>query len=167
MAMAEPSSRGATPLTLVAFEVGGAVYALDIARVREILRPLAFEVLPHAPPMLVGVFDHRGDVVPLIDLRVRFEVPARESTRETRWIIVDRGPRLCALVVDRVNEVFPASEASERDVPELGPGAQLRGITAAYFHQKRLLFVVDPDRVTDVAGELAALPPQASASEVL
>jgi purine-binding chemotaxis protein CheW len=163
MAMVEAPLR---LVTLVAFEVGGAVYALDIARVREILRPLPIEVLPHAPTMLVGVFDHRGDVVPLIDLRIRFGVAETATTRETRWIIVDRGPRLCALIVDRVNEVFPASEASERDVPELGPGAELRGITAAYFHQKRLLFVVDPDRLTDVAGDIVALPPS-SAPQVL
>ncbi|HEX2677139.1 MAG TPA: chemotaxis protein CheW [Polyangiales bacterium] len=147
--------------TLVAFEVGGALYAIDIQRVREIIRPLPMEVLPHAPAMLVGVVDHRGDVVPLVDLRVRFATPTTSSEagseRGTRWIIVERAGRLVGLVVDRVQEVFSAQDAQERQVPDLGPGAEQRGILAAYSHRNRLVFVADVDRLTDVAAQASGL----------
>lgn len=151
--------------TLVAFEVGSAMYALDIRHVREILRPLTIEVLPHAPAMVVGVFDHRGDVVPVIDLRVRFDVASRERSRATRWIIVQRGGRFVALVVDRVHEVFGASAAQPRQVPVLGTGADKRGITGALSYRDRLIFEVDVERITDVAAEVAPLALRSGRSE--
>ena len=61
-------------------EVGGISYALNILSVREIIRPLPMQSLPHAADTVIGVFDHRGDVVPIVDLRVRF---SHESSAPT------------------------------------------------------------------------------------
>jgi hypothetical protein len=83
----------------VAFEVGGVAYAVDIQRVREITRAMPILPLPHLPPSVVGVVDHRGDVVPVVDLRHRFGVGHAGVGREVRWIVVMRGARLLALVV--------------------------------------------------------------------
>ena len=66
---------------LVGFLVGDVRYAVDILRVREIINPLGVVPLPHAPPVVVGVSDHRGQVVPVIDLRKRFGLPSAEATR--------------------------------------------------------------------------------------
>jgi purine-binding chemotaxis protein CheW len=143
-----------TERALVGFDVGAVSYALPIERVREIIRPLPMQTLPHAPAMVVGVVDHRGHVVTIIDLRVRFEVGYGEQTGPARWLIVNRGPRLLGLVVDRVNEVFKVQDAEARNVPELGAGSAQRAITAAYSHHGRLLFVVDVDRITNVVDEL-------------
>jgi purine-binding chemotaxis protein CheW len=156
--MAEPLDAG----TRVAFEVGGAMYALDIRHVREILRPLSMDVLPHAPPMVVGVFDHRGDVVPVIDLRVRFGLAAREHSRTTRWIIVTRAGGLCSLVVDSVHEVFSTAHAQPRQVPVVA-GADERGVVCAYAYRERLIFEVDVMRITETTNEPVARAAQASA----
>lgn len=145
--------------SLVGFEVGGVPYAVDIQRVREILRPLPTLPLPHVPMTVVGVVDHRGDVVPIIDLRIRFGLPPRTG-REVRWIIVSRGARLSGLVVDRVTEVFGAGNPASREVPEIETGQEARGIVGAYSHRGRLVFVLDADKLTSVAEnlELPALP---------
>ena len=144
------TSRKGVPSTrsLVGFEVAGIPYAIDIQRVKEIIRPLPVLRLPHVAPSVVGVADHRGDVVPIIDLRTRFGVDSGTDLRSHRWMIVTRQGRLAGLVVDEVTEVFGAAEAQGRKLPELGAGEEARGLVAAYNLNGRLTFVVDPDLLT-------------------
>jgi purine-binding chemotaxis protein CheW len=155
--MAKRRKHGIAGKNLVGFEVAGVAYALDIACVREILRPLPTLSLPHVPDTVVGVVDHRGDVIPVIDLRRRFGVLASGRDRDQRWIIVSRAEMRIGLVVDRLTEVFGVEEASARELPKLGIGDKVRGIKAAYSHAGQLVFVLDVDELTDVA-EALALP---------
>ena len=64
--------------------VGTVRYALDIAHVREIVTPLTLTHLPHTPGGLAGVADHRSEVVPIINLRARFNLPAAMETARGR-----------------------------------------------------------------------------------
>lgn len=154
--MAEGSSQRRTDRTknLVGFLVGDVRYAVDILRVREIINPLVIVPLPHAPPVVIGVSDHRGQVVPVIDLRRRFGLHAAEATRRTKWIIVRAGDRAAGLVVDAVTDVFGAGPHDQRQVPELGMGDSARGISAVYAHDGSLVFVIDVDRVAAPAEAL-------------
>jgi len=137
----------------VGFRVGDVRYSVDIQRVREIIRPLTTVALPQLPHSVVGVFHHRGDVVPVIDLRLRFGLVAT-SHRGIRWVIVKRGRRHVGLVVDGVEEVFGAEAPNQRDVPKLGPGDQARGIRAVYAHAQGLVFEVDLELLTQAAEDL-------------
>jgi purine-binding chemotaxis protein CheW len=154
-----------TRVTWVGLEVGGVSYALNIQYVREIIRPLPMQVLPHASETVVGVVDHRGDVVPIVDLRVRFSTQDRMPLANTRWVICNRNGRLVRLVVDRVSEVFTLNESDARPVPDIGQGAERRGITAAYSHGGRLVFTLDVERLTQT--DEGPMPPLvlATASE--
>jgi purine-binding chemotaxis protein CheW len=148
---------------LVSFLVGDVRYAVDIHLVREIVNPLPFVALPHAPEEVCGVADHRGEVLPIVDLRVRFGLPPVEATRRTKWIIV-RLPRqlqAVALVVDAVTDVFGASANDQRSVPELSRGRDRRGIANVYSHEGSLVFVVDPYVVAAAAREIdtSSMPP--------
>lgn len=143
--------RGDRVKNLVGFTVGPVRYAVDIFRVREILNPLAVVPIPHAPPAVIGVADHRGEVVPIVDLRSRFGLPPTEATRRTKWIVVEFGERLVGLVVDGVTEVFGATEPEERSVPEIGVGDKARGIAAVYAYDGQLVFVLDIERIAAVA----------------
>lgn len=148
-------SRLSIDRNLVAFEVGGVAYAVDIQRVREIVRPLPMVALPHLPKSVAGVVDHRGDVVPVVDLRVRFGAQAVGRDKDVRWLIVTRGSRLLGIVVDRVLEVFGAASSATREAPDLGTGQAQRGIKGACSHGGRLLFVLDVDTLTAVVDEIA------------
>jgi purine-binding chemotaxis protein CheW len=141
---------------LVGFFVGDVRYAIAIERVREIVNPLPMVSLPHAPAEVVGVADHRGEVLPVVDLRVRFSLPPTPHTRKTKWIIVRVSARRqpVALVVDVVTDVFGAGESDERVVPELGHGEDTRGIQTVYAHERQLVFVIEPDIVTRAAQSL-------------
>src|SRR5580704_5987759 len=110
----------------VGFVVGEVEYAVAIAHVKEIANPLDIVVLPHAPRAVVGVADYRGEVLPVIDLRLRFGLPPAEVNRRTKWIVVEVASRLAALVVDGVTEVFGTAGAELRPAPPLA-GDDVRG----------------------------------------
>ena len=143
--------RGNRQKDLVGFQIGDVAYAVDIHRVREILNPLPTVELPQAPSAVIGVADHRGAVVPIIDLRRRFDLEPLPVTRRTKWVVVDRGGMGVGLVVDRVTDVFGAGPAEQRNVPTL---TRQRGIQAVFSHDSTLVFVLDVDLVTEVTAEL-------------
>lgn len=150
---------------LVGFTIADVHYAVDIFRVREIINPLSIVPLPHAPPTVLGVADHRGEVVPVLEVRRRFGLPAAAATRRTKWIVVDVGERRVGLVVDSVTDVFGAGEPDQRSVPEIGVGDAARGIAAVYSYRGRLVFVLDVDRVAAVAEVLDMRAMQAAMEE--
>jgi purine-binding chemotaxis protein CheW len=142
---------------LVLFAVGSVVYGLPIERVREVVNPQGVIPLPHAPPSIVGVTDHRGEVVPVVDLRTRFGLPQNEdeaARRRTKWIMVDvgeGGPQPIACVVDLVHNVHLAREPL-RPAPPLGGGEDTRGILgvigrAGVQGEGGLVFVLDLARL--------------------
>ena len=164
--MGQRSSAGQRK-NLVGFEVNGVCYAIDIQQVREIIRPLGTLRIPSSGAIggrgLAGVADHRGHVVPVIDLRARFAsitgagAPQRLSARprEARWLIVAVHDHLVGLVVDRVTEVFGSSNPASRDVSHLSRADDARLIQAAYRHREVLVFVLDVERLaseTEVDG---------------
>lgn len=104
---------------LCTFRVGGEDYALDIMRVREIIPPLPVTTVPRAPPFVEGVARLRGEVLPVVDVRKRFGLPATPPTRRTRFLVVVVGRRRLALVVDEVCEVLRLRRAELRPAPAL------------------------------------------------
>jgi purine-binding chemotaxis protein CheW len=138
----------------VGFVVGEVEYAVAIARVKEIANPLDVVSLPHAPRAILGVADYRGEVLPVVDLRIRFGLPQAAATRRTKWIVVDVSGRLAALVVDGVTEVFGTAGAELRPAPPLA-GDDIRGIAGVSHHGGGLVFVLDLARLRDLTEPLA------------
>src|SRR5262245_6879256 len=142
--------------SLVGFVVGDVHYAIDIGRVREIVNPLELTKLPHTPAEVAGVADHRGEVVPVIDLRTRFGLPPAAAVRSTKWILVETGERAVGLVVDSVTEVFGTGGVELRPTPEVGGRKDVRGILGVTTHDESLTFVLDTARFVEVIDSLAA-----------
>src|SRR5262249_6112461 len=132
--------------SLVGFIVGDVHYAIDIGRVREIVNPLAITHLPHTPAEVAGVSDHRGEVVPVIDLRVRFGLPPVKAGRGTKWILVETGDHAVGLIVDAVTEVFGTGGVELRPTPVVGGRHDVRGILGVTTHDDTLTFVLDTSR---------------------
>lgn len=154
----QASRRADRSKNLVGFMVGSVQYAVSIFEVREIINPMPVVELPHAPAVVLGVTDHRGEVVPVIDLRLRFGLPKGDRTRRTKWIIVELENRAVGLVVDSVTDVFGTTSKDERSVPALGRGDDVRGIAQVFNHGGHLVFVIDvaqvaaPARGLDIEG---------------
>ena len=155
--------RRVEPEKLVGFRVGEVAYAVRIGAVREIVNPLPVWELPHSPPAVAGVADHRGEVVPVIDLRARFGLAAAADAGRVKWILVAVEDRSVALIVDQVTEVFPPTEGELRPAPDLGGGENERGIEGVTTHDGEMVFVLDVSRFRDLA--LALGQPGAGARE--
>jgi len=151
---------------LIQVEVDAVRYAVEVARIREIVNPLPLIELPRERPFIVGVSDYREQVVAVVDLRRLFGLPAQKASRRTKWVILETAGMLVGIVVDAVLGVFSSAGTEERDVPVLDDRHRGRGITSAYRHDDRLVFLLDADRLVEPATELhpeeiASLPSEA------
>lgn len=115
----EDSAPGRGLVQLCTFRVGGEHYALDIMRVREIVRPMPITPVPRAPPWVDGVIHLRGEVIPVVEVRSRFGLPASPAGPKTRFLIVRVAGRRIALVVDEVCEVLRLQRGEIRPAPPL------------------------------------------------
>ena len=141
---------------LVGFLLGGVHYAIDISSVWEILPPIEITQLPHTPPEVAGVAEYRGDVIPVIDLRVRFGLEPQEEGRSTKWIRIRTGEGASVgIIVDAVTEVFGRGEGL-RPSPDIGGDKDRRGIAGVLTHEGKLTFVLDTARFTELFDALAA-----------
>jgi len=152
--------------SFVGFVVGEVAYAVPIGSVREIVNPVPLTELPHAPQSVAGVMDHRGEVVPIVDLRVRFGLPPVAPSRRTKWILIEVEGRSVGLTVDRVTGVFGYS-GELRSAPTLGAGDEARGVVGVASIGGSLVFVLDVGRFDVLTLSLRAeeLLAEASAAE--
>lgn len=129
--------------SLVGFVVGDVAYAVPTSCVREITTPHSVTELPHLPRGVLGVFEHRGQVVPVIDLRTCFDVPPQALEKRSQWIIVEVDHHRIGLCVNRVTGVFEVGFGGLKPVPELGKSMDPRNLVGVASHQDRLTFVLD------------------------
>ena len=114
------------------FRLGDARFGIDVMRVREIVAMHPLTAIPNAPPALCGVINQRGRVVPVVDLRVRLDMSAREFDARTCLIVVESDDDLCsALAVDAVYEVAEITPDEIEPTPSVRgqrPPAYMRGV---------------------------------------
>jgi purine-binding chemotaxis protein CheW len=93
----------------VSFELAGSRFALPSESVHEIVRAVAIEPLSHGPAVVSGVFNLRGTVVAVIDMRRRLSLPPKPLAPEDFFIVVELAPFRVALHVDRVLDLVSVS----------------------------------------------------------
>lgn len=133
-------------LQLVIFLLAKEEYGLPITKVQEINRMVPITRLPQTPEFMEGVINLRGRVIPVIDLRKRFQLAASATNEDTRIIIVDVNGQTIGVVVDAVTEVVRLNGASVEPPP---PAFVL---DSQYIHgigkmEGRLLILLDIDKV--------------------
>jgi len=109
----------------ISFSVGEEEYGLELLRVKEVIRVREITWLPKAPSFVKGIINLRGDVIPIIDLRDKFGLEAKEATAMTRVIVVEVEGKLMGMVVDSASQVvrIPADQI-EPPPPVFGDRAQ-------------------------------------------
>jgi purine-binding chemotaxis protein CheW len=140
--------------SLVGFTVGDVRYAVPIGDVQEIITPSVLTELPHAPDAVAGVADHRGQVIPILDLRVRFGLSRVREHQRSKWILVRIDGKTMGLAVDRVTDVFGTGGVDVRPPPSLGGGEDERGILGVTSHDGHLVFVLDVTRFQSLVVDL-------------
>lgn len=122
-------------------------YAVPISNVQEIIPMPEPTRLPQVPDFIEGIINLRGKIIPIIDLKKRFDLGQTDDIKEKRSIIIDLEGQIIGIIVDEVNEVLRLSE-DEIDAPP----AAISGITAEYLSgvgklAERLLIILDVEKI--------------------
>ena len=104
---------------IVIFELGSEHFGADIAKVESIIKIQPITQLPHAPSFVEGVTNLRGKVLPVIDLRKRFGLPAGEVDKNSRIIVVSVDKIEVGMIVDEVSEVLTLPEGAVEAAPAI------------------------------------------------
>jgi purine-binding chemotaxis protein CheW len=133
-------------LQVVSFRLGDEEYGLEILRVQEIIRMVGLTRVPNSRRFVEGVINLRGKVIPILGLRKRFGLEARESDRGTRIIVVEVASEVIGFEVDSVSEVLRIPVETIEPTPRLSRhnNEYVSGVGKL---QDRLLLLLDIDRV--------------------
>jgi purine-binding chemotaxis protein CheW len=104
---------------MVVFKLADEQYGIRITQVQEINRLSKITKVPRAPRFVEGVVNLRGDVIPVIDLRKRFDMPSKEYTEFTRIIVSDLHSKKIGIIVDEVLEVLRIPSHLVEPAPEI------------------------------------------------
>jgi purine-binding chemotaxis protein CheW len=143
-------------LQLVSFNIGSEEFGVDILKVQEINRMVEITKVPQAPHYVEGVINLRGKVIPIIDLRKRFNLEVKEYDKNTRIVVVDIGGNIMGMIVDAVSEVLRLPNDTIEPPPELVTGINAEYIKGVAKLQDRLLIFLDLSKVID-ATEMSQL----------
>ena len=102
----EPEKNDEDIIQLVGFIIGEEEYAIPILNIVEIIKPIDFTRVPSVPDYVLGVFNIRGSVIPLIDLRRRFNLEPISNNGETRYIVMKGEGNTAGFVIDRLTEAI-------------------------------------------------------------
>jgi len=144
---------------LVCFRLADEEFGVDINTVREIVRVPEITYIPKAPSFVRGIANLRGNVLPVIDGRMRLFLPEIESTERTRVLILDVNGTTTGMVVDAVSEV---KRIATNDV-EPPPAVTQSGVDSSFLSGvvkldkgKRLILTVRPDRVLNIDAKMSS-----------
>jgi purine-binding chemotaxis protein CheW len=112
------------PGAVLVFALERRRFAVRARYVQEIVRAVAISALPAAPPVMEGIVNYRGRVVPVLDIRARFGLPPEPLRPEQHFIVAEAGPRLVALRVDRAVELLDVPEGALEAASGAAPGAR-------------------------------------------
>lgn len=103
--VASPAPGRGPAWTVVRFRLGTEVFALEAHCLREVVRAVAIAALPGAPRIVEGVIDFHGEIVPVLDIRTRFRLPANPLRPDQHFLVAVAGRRTVALRVDEALDV--------------------------------------------------------------
>ena len=146
-----------TELQLVTFTLGHEEYGVNINKVREINRLVDITHVPRAPEFVEGLINLRGAVVPIIDLRKRFDIERLGDEKQQRIIVVDVHGRTIGVIVDSVSEVLNLAAENIEAVPAtISSGVNTQFLKGVGKIGERLMLLLDLDSILS-AEELGKL----------
>jgi len=103
---------------LVGFVVGEEEFSVPILSIQEIIKPIEWTRVPRTPGYVLGVFNLRGTVIPLIDLRLKFGLPSEAMTENSRFIVMKNATETAGFVIDRLTEAIRLKKHEIGPAPE-------------------------------------------------
>ncbi len=127
--------------------LGTEEYGLEILKVQEIRGYDAVTQIANTPDFIKGVVNLRGKIVPIVDLRIKFNLGKVEYDEFTVVIILNLSGRIVGIVVDGVSDVMALKEEHLRDVPSLVTSIDTKYIVGLATVEQQMLILVDIERL--------------------
>ncbi len=142
---------GTNELEVLVFTVGSSSFGVNVAKVREVITPTPVIASPHQPKSVVGMFDLRGKILPLVDLHDYLDIaPLDEDPRNRRIIITEFNGINAGFRVESVEQIYRMSWKHMRPVPEVDEGAQSHlAVTGITEINERLILMLDFESIID------------------
>ncbi len=133
---------------LVGFVIGEEEYAVPILAIQEIIKPFPWTRVPQVPKYVVGVFNMRGAVIPLIDLRLKFGLPALKQSDETRFIVMRHGDDIAGFVIDRLTMAIRIKKTNIGPAPDTinGDDTMISGVGK---QEDRIITILKVDKLLE------------------
>lgn len=141
------SAEATGTLQLVSFRLDQEEYGIEITRVQEIILIGEITRVPQTPSHIKGLINLRSTVIPIVDLRTRFGMNAGPNTDETRIMVVNVRQKTVGIIVDAVSEVLRVSREQIAPPPPTVAGLGRDYLTGLVKLEKRLLILLDLDRI--------------------
>ncbi|MBI6882825.1 chemotaxis protein CheW [Pseudomonas putida] len=147
MSTAETTSDLLSNEQYLVYSLGKEEYAIDILKVQEIRGYENVTRIPQAPSFIKGVTNLRGVIVPIIDLRIKFDLETVEYVDETVVIVVNVGQRVVGIVVDGVSDVMTIPVEQIKPAPDFTLSMSSDYISGLASFDERMLVVVDIEKL--------------------
>jgi len=138
-------TRELSDLQLTCFNLGDNLFCVDIMRIKEIVLPQKLHSLPRASQLLEGVINLRGTVIPVMDLRKRFDMPPLDGGKSGKLLIVSFHRQQVALVVDDVMEVITVTARDIKPPPDVAEGIGAEYLLGVCLSEDRVFMLLDID----------------------
>lgn len=144
------------PIEALTFDLQGETFALEAGLVREVLDMLPETDVPGAPPFVSAVINFRGRVIPLVDLRLAFDMTAGTPTIDSRIVVIeydlDGAPTLIGLRADKVHEVTSITRDTTEQAPRVGMSWRADFIRLLARRDGDLIVIPDLDQIFAARG---------------
>lgn len=129
------------------FALGDEEYGVDILKVQEIRGYDAVTRIPDTPDFIKGVINLRGTIVPVVDMRVKFQLPRADYNAFTVMIVLNVANRVVGMVVDGVSDVVALRPDQIRPAPEFGATVGAQFLTGIGTLDERMLILIDIEKM--------------------
>jgi purine-binding chemotaxis protein CheW len=146
-AVVPTGASAAKALEFLAFTLGQEEYGIDIQKVQELRGYDAVTRIANAPEYIKGVVNLRGIIVPIIDMRIKFNLGTPTYDQFTVVIILNMASRVMGMVVDSVSDVITLSPEQVKPAPEMGSVLDTDYLIGLGTLDERMLILVDIDKL--------------------
>lgn len=136
-------------LQFVVFKLGNEEYGVNIMQVKEIVSYKEPVKVPNTPKFIEGIINLRSQIIPIVNLKKRFNIPGEAVCEETRIIVMNIDSKQVGFIVDDASEVRTISEEDIENAPDIIAGIERKYITGIGKIGERILILLDLDKLFD------------------
>lgn len=145
--------------TFLTFLLGKEYFAVNVIKVLEVLERQYITRVPQAPAHILGIINFRGDILPVVDTRYKFNLPSQNEDEKNYIIIYDVSTAdskiIIAATADAVKDVIEIADDEIKPVPEMGISYNAKYISGAIRRHEEFILLLDIEKVFSLSDSIS------------